>query len=250
MSIRSHLVLAFSLLLSLPVFAQLESAPIDIIFDIDWTAFYSVDPKDKNQADKNIIFIQEKAYRPTDHLGEVLEKLSSNPQVRISFFSGGERARNESLLRSFKLPSGKSAYDISFKILSKENLTEVSTDSSLTFSERYKKVITGLIADATPERTILIDDQVNFSVKPWRAVNSLGFFNFQVTFDPSKADKEFYPKTGVDWRNERDKSLIWLSLIEESIRRSQISNESFSQTTEELWLSKSFHGLCKNIFVN
>lgn len=226
------------------------AAPIDIVFDIDWTTFYTVHPDKPNQADDKAIIVEGKAYRPTDHLGEVLEKLSQRPEVRISFFSGGERSRNETLLKAFKLPSGRSAYDIAYKVLSKENLTTVSEDASLGFSERYKKSMAGILPGATAERTILVDDQVNFAVKPWKAVASLGVFNFQKEFDPSNAREAYFPKDKEQWLAERDKALMWQALLEEALSSNALKKQSFAQVAEDLWSQKSHRGLCKNIFAD
>lgn len=249
MSIRALFFILIGLLIG--GFASAQSpAPIDIVFDIDWTTFYTVHPEERNQSDEKTIVVEGKAYRPTDHLGEVLEKLSSNPQVRISFFSGGERSRNVTLLKTFKLPSGKSAYDIAYKVLSKENLTTVSEDATLGFSERYKKSMAGILPGATAERTILVDDQVNFSVKPWKAVASLGVFNFQKEFDATRSTEAYFPKDKSEWLAERDKALVWQALLEEALTKTSNEEKSFSQIAEELWIQKSHHGLCKNIFLD
>ncbi|UOF01270.1 hypothetical protein [Bdellovibrio reynosensis] len=246
----SFLISALLITMASVAFAS-PTAPIDIVFDIDWTTFYTAHPDKPNQGDDKVIIVEGKAYRPTDHLGEVLEKISSRPDVRISFFSGGERSRNETLLKAFKLPSGRSAYDIAYKVLSKENLTTVSEDASLGFSERYKKSMAGILPGATAERTILVDDQVNFSVKPWKAVASLGVFNFQKEFDASKANEAYFPKSKEEWRAERDKALMWQALLEEALSSSNAhKKQSFAQIAEDLWAQKSHRGLCKNIFAD
>ncbi|XGC80035.1 hypothetical protein ACES2L_11920 [Bdellovibrio bacteriovorus] len=245
----SFLLSAALITLASVAFAS-PAAPIDIVFDIDWTTFYTVHPDKPNQSDEKVIIIEGKAYRPTDHLGEVLEKLSLRPDVRISFFSGGERSRNETLLRAFKLPSGRSAYDIAYKVLSKENLATVSQDPTLGFSERHKKSMAGILPGATAERTILVDDQVNFSVKPWKAVPSLGVFNFQKEFDSSKTNEAYFPRSKEQWLAERDKALMWQALLEEALSSNALKKKSFAQVAEDLWSQKSRRGLCKNIFAD
>ncbi|MDG0815595.1 hypothetical protein [Bdellovibrio svalbardensis] len=229
------------------VYAQ--AAPIDIVFDIDWTTFYSIDTTSPNQIDNQNIAIEGKTYRPTEHLGEVLQALSLHPEVRISFFSGGEKSRNEALLKKLILPNGRRAFDIAYRVLSKENLQQVSEDSNLKFSQRYKKSFEGLLPGATPQRTILIDDQVEFSKAPWKAVPSLGVFNYQKVFDNRQSAQQFYPSTEQAWLNEKDKALMWKSLLEEAIVLSRKSDKPFSQITSDLWSAKSQNSLCKNVFI-
>ncbi len=229
------------------VFAQ--TAPLDIVFDLDWTTFYSVNSTDTNQIDQHTLTIEGKVYRATDHLGEVLQALSKHPEVRISFFSGGEKSRNEALLKSVKLPNGQSAFDIAYKVLSKENLQQVSADTTLKFSQRYKKSFDGLLANATPERTVLIDDQVEFAKSPWKALASLGVFNHQNQFDQRLSAQDFFPSTKDAWLREKDKALMWQALLEEAIFLSRKSEKSFSQIASELWSAKSKNTLCKNVFI-
>ncbi|WP_413587098.1 hypothetical protein [Bdellovibrio sp. HCB274] len=224
------------------------AAPIDVVFDIDWTTFYTVDPKNQNQMDEKAIAVGDKVYRPTDHLGEMLEKLLQIPDVRISFFSGGDRARNESLLSAFKLPSGRSALDISYKVLSKENLLTVSDDASLGFADRHKKKLDGVLPGAHKDRTILIDDQVKFAVAPWKAVDSMGHLEFQIAFDQKMAGKTEYPVTAEELRAERDKALMWLALIEEALQKSKQYRTPFSQEMTAVWAQKAHLALCKNVF--
>ncbi|HEX7672907.1 MAG TPA: hypothetical protein VF412_01980 [Bdellovibrio sp.] len=228
--------------------SQSPSQPIDIIFDIDWTTFYTINPTDPNQADSNIIWVEGKAYRPTEHLGEVLESLLQHPEVRVSFFSGGERSRNEALLKAFRLPSGRSAFDVSYRVFSKEDLSVVSTDATMPFSKRYKKSLEGLLPNATPERAVLIDDQPEFAKAPWVGVSSLGRFNFQKNFDASKIPMSFFPENREQWMAEKDKALMWKTLLEEAISSSEKSETSFAQIVSSVWSAKSQNALCKNLF--
>ncbi|MEK2690822.1 hypothetical protein AAAA73_17155 [Bdellovibrio sp. GT3] len=236
------------LILTSTLTAPAWAAPIDVVLDIDWTTFYTIKPEDKNQMDPKAIQIAGKTYRPTEHLGEVLEKLLALPDIRISFFSGGETTRNEALLKAFKLPSGRSAFDISYKVLSKHDLTVVSEDQSLGFADRYKKNLEGILPGATMERTILIDDQIKFAVAPWKAVDSLGHLEFQSKFDPEKVGQFEHPATVEQWQTEKDKALMWLALIEEALNTSRKLHTPFSTAVTEIWAQKSHRPLCKNVF--
>lgn len=228
--------------------ALAHSEPIDIVFDIDWTTFYSIDPNDPSQTDKNIISVGGKYYRATDHLAEVIESLLKHPEVRISFFSGGERSRNEALLSKVALSNGKTLKDVTFRVFSKEDLTSVATDANLKFSDRYRKSLNGILPGANPGRAILIDDQIKFALAPWKAVFSLGKFNFQNEFQSVKSGQAFFPADTSEWIAEKDKALMWKALLEEALVQSQRTGRPFSEVTVELWEKKSSHTLCKNIF--
>lgn len=219
-------------ILILPV-ASFAAKPIDIILDIDWTAFYTVLDGER---DVHSVDVEGKVYRPTDHLTETIEWLLKNhPEVRISFFSGGERSRNETLLSMIHLSDGRSLKDISFQIFSKEHLFIASHDEKLKFAERYKKSITGLIPDWNPERSILIDDQVAFAKPPLKAVFSLGNLNFQRAFNPQKSGESYFPANENQWSLERNKALIWAARLESAFIESSSGKFNFAQAVQSAW---------------
>lgn len=242
---RRWLVL-FLFILSFQPFAFAQSsAPIDLVFDIDWTTFYSVE---ESQKDDKTLLVEEKLYRPTDHLGEVIQTLlQKHPEIRISFFSGGERTRNEALLSQVRLPDGRSLKDIAHKILSKEHLTVLSQDETLHFSVRNKKVLDAHLPDWNPQRTLLIDDQPEFARPPLKAVSSLGLFNFQKQFNPELVSQKYFPPSEGDWHIERKKALLWLRMIEASLLEADRSGHNFSDVTETTWKSYKSR-TCQQIF--
>lgn len=220
-------------LINFEAHATAPQIPIDVILDIDWTAFYTVD---SDQRDKKTIAVEGKLYRPTDLLVEVLEALiKTHPEVRISFFSGGERPRNEALLKSHFLSDGRSLFDIAYKVFSKEHLHIASNDSQLRFSARYKKVLDDLWPEWNPDRTILIDDMVDFAKPPLKAVDSMGVYNFQRRFDPTRAGEKYFSPSLTDWSNERQKAVLWLALLDVSIRDAAAGNESFAEAATRNW---------------
>ncbi len=219
-------------ILTVPV-ASLAAAPIDLIFDIDWTAFYTVQ---EGERDSSTVEVEGKLYRATDHFTDTIEwLLKSHPEVRISFFSGGERSRNETLLSMIHLSDGRSLKDISFQIFSKEHLFVASTDEKLKFAERYKKSVIELIPDWNPQRSILIDDQVAFAKPPLKAVFSLGNLNFQRQFNPLKAGENFFPAHQAEWSLERNKSLIWAARLEHALNSSAHGNVTFTDAVLHSW---------------
>ncbi|KHD89569.1 MAG: hypothetical protein OM95_03030 [Bdellovibrio sp. ArHS] len=218
--------------------------PIDIVFDIDWTTFYTVHPENKNELSAKNLEVEGKFYRPTDYLPEVIEFLLKNhSEVRISFFSGGTKARNIALLNKVTLSDGRSLLDISHRILSFEDLTRVSHNETLKFSEQYKKVLSEGLPDWNPQRTLLIDDQPEFAQKPLKSVSSLGHYNFQESFDAGRSTEKFFPASYEQWQQERRKALVWLAIIENALAESSRSGKDFAGTAQEMWLHATENAL-------
>jgi hypothetical protein len=229
---RKLMLILLFCLTSLQSFAQ-NSKPIDVVFDIDWTTFYSIE---EPLRDGQTVAVEGKFYRPTDYLPETIEwLLKTHPEVRISFFSGGEKSRNETLLGKVHLSDGRSLRDIAHQIFSKQDLYIASTDSKLSFSERYKKDLATFITDNTADRMILIDDQVNFAKPPLKAVPSLGLYNFQPSFDSSKAGKDYFPPTEKAWSLERNKALLWAAALDSALNESASGKISFESAVQNSW---------------
>lgn len=156
----SLMALGMMFLLAPGVGAQAQNnivnAPIDLIFDIDWSTFYSVE---ESQRDTQTLVFENKLYRPTDHLTIVLETLlARHPEVRLHFFSGGSAERNNFLLKNQILSNGQSLYDVATHVFSNHHLTEVARDESLNFPQRYKKVVASC-----------------YNLAPYNAIRSLVF---------------------------------------------------------------------------
>lgn len=220
--------------------------PIDLIFDIDWSTFYIVEP---GQEDSKTIHFEGKLYRPTDHLEAIIEDLIKKfPQIRITFFSGGMKTRNEFVLKNTHLKDGRSLYDVAFRVFSFEDLTQLSPDATLPFTSRFKKVVSSLIPNWNPDLTLLIDDQPAFALPPLIAVDSMGIYNFQRQFDPTKTSEKFFPVTQESWITERNKALLWQTYIEKAISEHQQTQQPFSQIVKKLWKSP-FSPLCQHVLI-
>ena len=220
--------------------AQLPTVfrPVHLIFDLDWTLFYSIDPRDSAQMDEKVIQVDGKHYRLTDHAEDMFRHLNKNyPEVKISFFSGGEKKRNLQLIRSIRLSSNKTALDIAEHIYHFEDLTTVSEDESLKFARRYKKLAENLIPRFRSEDVILIDDKPEFASPKLTAVSSLGTTSFTKEFYPQRAQEEFFPKNLTAWKLEREKALIWLAHIEEALIARRNLGISFSEYLSRKWTS-------------
>nr|BFD64072.1 hypothetical protein BdHM001_27530 [Bdellovibrio sp. HM001] len=223
---------------------SLATPAVDIVFDIDWTTFYSIENANENDPQQRTV--EGKTYRYTDFLPEVIETLLlRHPEVRISFFSGGDRSRNEALLEQVHLSDGRSLRDIAYRVFSKEHLKVVSQDETIRFSKRNKKDLALVMPESHPARTILIDDQVEFAVKPYKAVSSLGFFNFSPEFIAPLAGESYAPKTRAEWLQERKKALVWLHLLDEALKESRTKGTHFADEVSRLWDLKSASPLAR-----
>ncbi|MCR9206485.1 MAG: hypothetical protein NXH75_18020, partial [Halobacteriovoraceae bacterium] len=98
-------------------------------------------------------------YLLKEGMKELIE-LAVERGISISFFSGGKKERNVALLKKIRLESGESLFSLSKKILSFQDLTEVSTDINLHFSERYKKDIKKVHENL--DEVILLEDIPHF----------------------------------------------------------------------------------------
>lgn len=150
--------------------------PVNIVFDIDWTLTAEITSLDEiadYAGDPRLLEVEGKYYRLSNGVAEAMERLLDFNRrlgyeyVKISFFSGGARTRNEKLLKKILLDprKGKSAFDIAEKILSFENLRdhypELPADSGeVRFADRYEKNLADHFGSL--ERVIAIDDTKAF----------------------------------------------------------------------------------------
>jgi hypothetical protein len=154
-------------LLSLEAFA---GVPVDIVFDIDLTIVALVKDgpggdllADPALPDKGIVDIgyHNERYRVFEGVRELLEKLKKDPRVRVSFFSGGQEARNEALLKKIKLQDGSSLWDLAQgRVLGRLSMTPTGLPSPARIRERFKKDLTKINPDLSD--VIIIDDIKEF----------------------------------------------------------------------------------------
>lgn len=132
----------------------LAGEKLHIVFDLDFTIISKVYEKQNHNtflaSDKNY-------YNPNKWALEGIE-IAYNEGHKISFFSGGDKKRNESVLKKLRLTDGRTLYEIATNIHSKSDLVVKSKMGK--FSERYKKDLGRLGYDL--KNTILIDDILNF----------------------------------------------------------------------------------------
>ncbi|MBI3542369.1 MAG: hypothetical protein HY075_03730 [Deltaproteobacteria bacterium] len=208
------LALAWATLAALPAIAS--EAPIDVVFDLDWTLIYATRPEVAGFERENVIVADGQLYRFSDHAVDVLLKLHETPPFRISFFSGGEPTRNRAVVDELyrrinaRAPPGKRFQP--YRVGDKELLTPTGAPETARFPERFKKDLRKLIADVDLSRALLIDDIEHF-VAAGQEGNVLWL---QDTFDdvpifgrPGETAKlKIEPRSRTAWAVERNK-LAW-----------------------------------------
>lgn len=195
-----------------------------IVFDIDWTL---VSPVEDPERASNVIQVFGEKYRLHDYARELLLKLHKSGKYHISFFSGGESSRNLELLQKIKIDENLSAADIAYKILSKEDLTEVEgVGDHARFSERYKKDISKI--DKNISNIIMIDDNQFFALNKEQSKRFLYLgetFKYFETFEYAETSKnkfkgppdeiKYFPKSYREWELNKKR----LGLISEFLEK-------------------------------
>ncbi|MBK8204196.1 MAG: zeta toxin family protein [Bdellovibrionales bacterium] len=227
--------------------------PIDVIIDIDWTLAYLLPPSGDAAADPGTFRFANTLFRFSDYAAQVIFHLARDSRFRVSFFSGGSTNRIEHMLRQLEILPGLSAFDVAFQILTKHNLTNVSTDSSLPFSSRFKKDLRTVMRNINLERAILIDDIKDFGPENqhrnmlW-VDHALGYYRDLEQIRQARAegaDSRYLPReiNGdgglLDWQRERQKLLYSLGVILEVARLSQSQGRTPVQTLNELTRDKN-----------
>jgi hypothetical protein len=211
-----YYTLCFYLLLALISFsaegADFIPKEINIVFDLDWTLIYATRENSENVAD--VVLSSIESYKLADGAAEIIDYLSNIPGVKISFFSGGPADRNKKILQGLMLPSGKSAFDVAYKILSKEELeSRPNVSESSHFSLRFRKNLEK-ISKQTSNLLMLEDspqfidlsqlDSVIWIGNPYEYVDRpelVSDLNF-------RANLHYLPNNLLEWQLERTK-LIW-----------------------------------------
>lgn len=222
--------------------------PIDLIFDIDWTLAYLLPSSGHPTNDSGIFRYGRTFFRFSDHAARVIFFLARDSRFRVSFFSGGSTDRIEYMLRQLETSPGLSAFDLAFQIMTKHNLTNLRTDSSLPFSSRFKKDLGSVLRTINLERAILVDDIKDFGPEAQHRNmlwidHSLRYFRDLAQIRQARVegmDSRFVPREIdgddglLDWQRERQKLLYALGVILEVARLSESQGRTPVQILNEL----------------
>ncbi len=237
--------LAVFLLLTLASVHSNRAQATDLVFDLDWTLIYSTREAAATADPKGVVRYGSEIYRFSEDAARVLLFLHRLPGVRVSFFSGGERERNEFVLGKLyeeinRLSgTGDETHRLQpYRIGSAQDLHVISTDTSKHFAERNKKPLKKLIPDIDLQDAVLIDDS-DFA-DPGEERNLLRLVQ---TFDdiPSYASPEWRtaglqetPTSRDDWKLER-KKIVWvLGVVTQARELAARTSISFTEAVVRL----------------
>lgn len=187
---------------------------IDIVFDLDWTLIYPTNEEMAKVQPENIVRFAGEPFRIADHVIEVLRELHRDPNIRISFFSGGVAERNNIVVNEIyrRINADGSAY-APHLVLHKSHLHVASTDPKHKFAERFKKNLSPYFNLA---RTILIDDMKDFAIKGqeknlyWLTPTYNDRPEFHLRHLEKSSDAEYSAPNFEEWEKERKKILVLL----------------------------------------
>lgn len=208
--------------------AEIGQTDINIVFDIDYTIVQpATDP-----LDPDVIKIDDELYKVNSWTRDIIESLSRHHNVRIYFFSGGKKERNEKLLKKIKTNSGRSLHEFTQDIFSYDDLHQVAEEGS--FSQRLKKNLIPLGLNL--DRTILIDDNANFAFKGqernmlWLGKTYHHYEDFNKSFRDlgnTKVLQEYIPTSFQQWFVARNKLKFVYELLDDAIVNEQLGRVDF-----------------------
>ena len=174
-----RLVLLQIILVSCAMTGRSPASPLEVkhlVLDIDWTIVSEIkDPNVKVNPTSRVVEVQGIRYFINEGLEELIENALKFPDVKISFFSGGKKVRNEELLSKIKLSNGKSLKDISTHILNAEDLVKnPSASEGAKFAERFKKDLR--LVGQNLAQIIMLDDTPNFVLDTFEKQSDSVFF--------------------------------------------------------------------------
>lgn len=216
-----------------------RNADVHVVFDIDWTIASEVKIEKIYKKEKTrMIEVQGKTYFINHGLEAFIEELLLIPNVKISFFSGGKKIRNEELLEKIKIKDGRSLKDVAYKILNNEDLISVEgAPSSLPFSEKHKKDLTKITKDL--DQLIMFDDTADFVVEGKELQKNHVYFigkayeYFEIFSDTVGKSGEYIPKTYEQWLLNRNRLLILNVAFREAYADYKSGRMTFSEAMKK-----------------
>jgi hypothetical protein len=140
----------------------LSAQPLDFVLDLDSTLIF-LPPR----AGDEVIVAAGKSYGMAPGSGAFLQSLSKLPEARVSFFSAYPLAkRNNEALEAIRLPDGRSARELAFRVLHGTRVKRASKSEDPVALQPLFKVFWGDIkkdlslvaADLDLARAVLFDD--------------------------------------------------------------------------------------------
>ena len=222
-----------------------ERSPADkkverhIVFDIDWTIANEIKkPTLRDLNNPRVIEVEGIYYFISDGLEEFIEVILSHKEMKISFYSGGSESRNLKLLAKIKLKSGKSLYDMAFKVLSKKDMVEIpNVPENAKFSERFKKDL--IRVSENLDELVMFDDVVNFVVDNNTNQNEHVFFigkayeYFENFNDTMAKHGEYVPRSFEQWSLQRSRLIVLNGVFREAYEKSLSTGMPLSEVMKK-----------------
>lgn len=226
------LVLLFSACAELTRYPANTDEIRHVVFDIDWTIVSEI-KEGRKVPSKRVVEVAGHKYHIAEGLEEFIQIILDKKDVKISFFSGGELARNEELLSKIKLKDQRSLKDIAYKVLSFEDLVAVDAEEGAPFAERYKKDLTKISVDL--DQLIMFDDTYNFALETKVPQNNNVFFigstleYFESFKDAQGLTGKYVPANYDQWLLSNKKLYIINMAFNEAYLESKSGNITLSE---------------------
>jgi len=198
----------------------------DIIFDLDWTALYSL-PASLHYTGERYLNYGGESYRIVDWFEEAIQSLLEIPGVRISIFTGGSRERSEYILQQIILPDGSRLADRIHLSLAYHDMALEINPKGDKFFDKHKKDLSRFFNDL--KNTIIVDDQI--SVPQSQRKNLLWLqetYNFYVDYK-GHAEFPYDPPSLLDFNAERNKIVWTFNLLKQSLNQSKHSQQDLTE---------------------
>jgi len=205
-----------------------------VVFDIDWTIVAEVKPEVlKTMKSARVVEVLGHSYFVHEGLESFIQDILDKKDVKISFYSGGQRARNVELLSKITLRDGRSLKDIAYKILSYEDLAVTDAAADAPFSERFKKDLSKVTTDL--DQLIMFDDTYDFVLETKALQNNHVFFigsafeHFESFKDTKGFSGKYVPKTEAEWILNNKKLYILNAAFNEGYLEANSGSVTFSE---------------------
>ena len=205
-----------------------------VVFDIDWTIVAEIKPEtQKKMKSKRVVEVAGHSYFVNEGLESFIQDILDKKDVKISFYSGGQRARNLELLSKIKLRDGRSLKDVSYKILSFEDLATTDAAADAPFFERFKKDLSKVTPDL--DQLIMFDDTYDFVLNTKADQTNHVFFigsafeHFESFKDTKELSGKYIPKTESEWMLNNKKLYILNAAFNDAYLESNSGNVTFSE---------------------
>lgn len=204
---------ALALLLALSSFA-LGADRIDFVIDIDGIILFEGTPAALKGAPAHRIVRTDYgyAYRIAEGAPEFLQSLATIPGAHLTFYSGGSVGRNEDVLKKFRLPNGKSAREVAFRVLSDVDRTVPDRTELERWAEAFRTFFHGdlkkdlrKVPGLDPSRAFFFDDRRAY-VAPGQERN---FVCLDYEHVSPGYEKESYPLDASDRVRALEKHSAW-----------------------------------------